>query len=152
MTGRLIPILLTLLLAGANTLPELMRRAEKGDGEALYHLAMLYDSGCDTIRPDTARSTALYIRAAEAGNIEAQNYLGYRLYKGEGAERDPEQALQWLETAAMAGSAKAASNLGFCPWRGRMWCMTPPTPPIGSRGPQMPAWPRPKVCSATSTN
>ena len=113
MTGRLIPILLTLLLAGANTLPELMRRAEKGDGEALYHLAMLYDTGCGTIRPDTARSTALYIRAAEAGNIEAQNYLGYRLYKGEGAERDPEQALQWLETAAMAGSAKAASNLGF---------------------------------------
>lgn len=87
--------------------------ADTGDKDALYHLATLYDRGYGPIVPDTVRSTELYIRAAEAGHNEAQNYLGYRLYRGDGVERNVEQALQWLENSAMAGNARAAGNLGY---------------------------------------
>lgn len=87
--------------------------ADNGDKDALYHLATLYDRGYGPIAPDTVRSTELYIRAAEAGHNEAQNYLGYRLYRGDGVERNVEQALQWLENSAMAGNARAAGNLGY---------------------------------------
>ena len=69
---------------------------------------------------------------AEAGDLEAMNFLGYLLISGEeGMERDPQAGLAWIEKAADAGDAKAASNLGWLyvkgdlveqdPARGAMW-------------------------------
>lgn len=51
---------------------------------------------------------------AEAGDVEAMNYLGYLLLGGtEGVERDTAEGLRWLVRAAASGDAKAASNLGW---------------------------------------
>lgn len=102
----------------ANTtdpLKDLIIRADNGEPEALYTLATLYDRGYDSIPIDSARSTELYRKAAEAGFLPAMNYLGYRLLSGEYSQLDKnsDEGLQWLEKAAINGDAKAASNLGW---------------------------------------
>lgn len=93
-------------------LRELSRRATTGDGDALYRLAYVHDIGYDSIPKDTVESTRLYRLSAEAGYAPAQNYLGFRLIKGEGVKADPDEGLAWIEKAAISGDAKAANNLG----------------------------------------
>ena len=52
--------------------------------------------------------------AAEKGDTEAMNYLGYLLLSGaEGVEKDSAEGLLWILKAARAGDVKAASNLGW---------------------------------------
>lgn len=93
-------------------LRDLSRRAEQGDGEALYRLAYVHDIGYDSIPKDTVESTRLYRLSAISGYAPAQNYLGFRLIRGEGVEANPEEGLAWIEKAAAGGDAKAANNLG----------------------------------------
>lgn len=92
---------------------KLAERADSGDAKALYDLAMLYDTGYDSIPVDSARSTALYRLSAERGYAPAQNYLGFRYFNGEYVRQDVDSALYWLAKAAAAGDAKAANNLGY---------------------------------------
>lgn len=96
-------------------LEEIVEKASEGDGAALYILATLHDRGFDTIPVDSVRSTELYRLAAEKGNVEAMNYLGFRLLSGEVSAigRDADEGFQWLERAADAGDLKAASNIGW---------------------------------------
>ena len=63
-------------------------RADSGDPKALYDLAYVYELGYGPVEPDSLRSLLLYGKSAEAGYAPAQNYLGYRLFNGEGVERD----------------------------------------------------------------
>ena len=92
---------------------ELVSRAQQGDPKAIYDLASLHDIGYDSIPVDSARSTSLYLLSAEKGYAPAQNYIGFRLYKGEGTPRDISGGIYWLEKAAVSGDAKAANNLGW---------------------------------------
>lgn len=94
-------------------LDELRCRADSGDGEALYHLSALYERGYDTIPSDSVMAVRLLKQSASAGYAPAQNYLGYRLYEGQGMPRDVDSALFWIERAAEQGDLKAASNLGY---------------------------------------
>lgn len=94
-------------------LRRLVARADSGDPKALYDLAYLHDIGYDTITRDTTRSTLLYTRSAEKGYAPAQNYLGFRLYKGDGVNRDVNEGLHWIEQAALQGDPKGANNLGW---------------------------------------
>lgn len=91
----------------------LAQTAATGDPAAIYRLAMLHDTGYDSIPVDSARSTALYRLAAMKGYPPAQNYLGFRYFKGEYVEQDLDSAMFWLRKAADAGDAGAANNLGF---------------------------------------
>ena len=52
-------------------------------------------------------------KAAEEGNAEARNYLGFRYYNGDGVARDIDSALFWIKKAASQGDVKAAGNLGY---------------------------------------
>ena len=61
---------------------KLAERADSGGAKALYDLAMLYDTGYDSIPVDSARSTALYRLSAERGYAPAQNYLGFATSMG----------------------------------------------------------------------
>lgn len=61
-----------------------------------------------------AQSPEEWREAAENGDTEAMNYLGYLLLSGEeGVEKDPAAGLSWLIKAASLGDVKAASNLGW---------------------------------------
>lgn len=91
----------------------LIERAEQADAEAIYHLARLYESGYDSIPQDTLKSVALFRRAAELGNLPAQNYYGFLLYNGMGTAEDKASGLDWIKRAAEGGDLTAANNLGY---------------------------------------
>lgn len=97
------------------SLKSLEERARSGDPKSLYDLAVIYETGFDSISPDTLLSIDLYRRSADKGYPPAMNYYGFLLYNGvEGkltADRD--SAVSLLEKAAGLGDAKAANNLGW---------------------------------------
>lgn len=118
---RFLILLLTMMgLAAAPTVTregiaarDIARKAASGEPKAIYDLAVLHDLGYDSIPVDSARSTALYLKAAEAGYAPAQNYIGFRYFTGEAVRQDVDSALFWMGKAAGNGDAKAANNLGF---------------------------------------
>lgn len=55
----------------------------------------------------------LFKPAAEAGDSEAQNYLGVHYYLGLGVARDLGRALEWYELAARQGHPGAQLNYGI---------------------------------------
>ncbi|MDE5903246.1 MAG: sel1 repeat family protein [Muribaculaceae bacterium] len=98
------------------TLQALEAAADSGVPEAMYRLSALFERGYDSIPADSARSMRLLAGAAEKGYLPACNYLGYRLMQlGRSKE-----GLEWIERAAVAGDAKAQSNLGFLLTEGKV--------------------------------
>lgn len=57
--------------------------------------------------------TDVLFRAAEAGDSEAQNWVGTMCYLGQRAEKDYHQALIWFKRAASQGNADAMRNLAI---------------------------------------
>src|ERR1700738_1185032 len=60
-----------------------------------------------------SESTAELRRAAEAGDLLAENNLGAAYALGRGVERSNEEAARWFALAAKSGYAPAESNLGY---------------------------------------
>jgi hypothetical protein len=58
-------------------------------------------------------------RAAELGDMWAQNNLGVRLAAGNGVPQDHTEAVQWFRASAMAGFPVGAANLGWAYQSGR---------------------------------
>ena len=56
----------------------------------------------------------MYKKAAEQGNIDAQNSLADCYYDGKGVEKDFTKAFEWFEKAANQGSAYGQYSLGYC--------------------------------------
>lgn len=81
--------------------------------EELYETALIYEIGNDSIKADSQKASVYYKLAAEKGNIEAQNYLGFRYYNGEGIRQDADSAIYWIRKAAEKGDIKAAGNMGY---------------------------------------
>lgn len=50
-------------------------------------------------------------KAADQGNVDAQNNLGVMYYTGEGVPKDMAKAREWLRKAAAQGNADAKANL-----------------------------------------
>ena len=83
-------------------------RADSGDADALYQLALLHERGYDSIPRDSIRAMQLLAESAGRGSLKAQNLLGYNLLN-----KGDRSGLQWIEKAALAGDAKAQGNIGF---------------------------------------
>lgn len=105
--------LIYIILAAVAPLAALQRRAESGDPEALYRLALVYERGFDTIPEDSARSIALLHAAADRDFAPAQNYLGFLFGKGDLLPQNNDSAIYWIKRAADVGDPKAANNLAF---------------------------------------
>ncbi len=75
---------------------------DSGDLDATIFLAIVYQDA------DPARASAMYLRAAEAGSLDAMERLG-ALLVNRGNDRE---ARQWYQRAADAGSVGAMRNLG----------------------------------------
>lgn len=85
------------------------KAALRGHPGAQYNLSKLYFSRKGQPLPNEA---VYWLRtAAESGNTEAQYDLGFRLARGQGIEKDSEQARLWLERAANAGHTEALNAL-----------------------------------------
>lgn len=59
-----------------------------------------------------SESYACFRKAAEAGNIVAQNWVGILLETGKGVRESKVQAVNWYRRAALQGNADAQYNLG----------------------------------------
>ena len=60
-----------------------------------------------------AKALPIYLQLAEQGNAEAQFHLGSIYAKGQGAEKDEKQAVNWFDKAAKQGYREAQTKLGF---------------------------------------
>ena len=92
-------------------LAEIRARAEGGDADAQYQLAMQLLTGIDGPRDDT-EAAAWALRAAEQDHVDAQFFLGILYRAGTGVPQDDYEAVAWFRIAAEAGHPDAQFLLG----------------------------------------
>jgi len=98
---------------------ETKARAEQGDPEAQYNLAVMHDMGIGAPKNYT-ESGKWYAKAAAQGVAEAQFQLGVRYYEhGKQAKKNYETAFSWFYKAALQGMAEAQYNVGLMYQLGR---------------------------------
>jgi ankyrin repeat protein len=85
-------------------------RTERGESNAMFALAHLYRTGAG-VTQDLNHSTALYLRAAELGHIDAQYMAGVCYEKGRGVEKNFTTARAWFEKASHNGQTDARGHL-----------------------------------------
>lgn len=93
-------------------LGELEQRAERGDREAWFELAVEHLSG-ERLPRDMERAANALEQAAELGLPEAQYNLALCYQNGEGRPRDEKQMLRWFAFAAAGGHGEAAYFLAM---------------------------------------
>lgn len=93
---------------------EVARKAESGDREAQYWLALIYAEG-RVVPKDDAASRDWMLKSAQQGFVPAQAGMG-QIYlkkaKGSSTFRDYGDADRWLRLVAMQGDAQAQFWLG----------------------------------------
>ena len=104
----LLILLALLLLSGCTDWPR--GAAERGDPEAQYNLAVLYEQGRGYPH-DPAQAAEWYRKAAEQGFTQAQYNLGSLYADGQGVEQDLAQAADWYRKAAEQGLKEAQHDL-----------------------------------------
>ena len=81
---------------------------------SLSGLAADYEAGKAAYnRGDYAEAARRYRIAAEQGDVEAQNQLGYMYRLGQGVPKDDVEAASWTRKAAEQGNADAQARLGY---------------------------------------
>ena len=101
------------------TLSELQQRAESGDSDAQYDLAMRYWEGKEGAPKDDSKAFYWAKKAAEQGNAYAQSWVGYFYENAYGTARDFGEAAYWYRRSADQGNRFSQNNLGECYYYGR---------------------------------
>jgi uncharacterized protein len=83
------------------------RAANGGFVTAMFGLAQLHELGQAGLRVDLFEANRWYLRAAEAGSVDAQVAIGTAFYLGRGAAKDAAQAAHWYRIAAQGGDIGA---------------------------------------------
>jgi TPR repeat protein len=81
---------------------------------ALFTLGQIYRQG-SLVGADLGRAFGYYLQAANLGDPESRFIVGMMLYKGDGTQKDVQEAAGWLVAAARQGHAGATQNLGVLP-------------------------------------
>jgi TPR repeat protein len=115
-TRQLIPaLLMTLPLVHADDTPlmnDLLAKASKGDARAQVDVALRYRDG-KGVTKDDAEAMKWAHRAADSGNADAMDFVGFAYLRGAVVKRNPGIAFGYFKAAADE-SAQAAFNLGQC--------------------------------------
>lgn len=125
--SSLLILLLSLIIAGLaaaspgarESFSRFEQRAENGDPEAQYRIALILERGWDSIPADSVRALDMLRRSANAGFAPAMNHLGYLYGKGYPVAEGPGLKMQrdsmfyWIRKSADLGDARAMSNLAF---------------------------------------
>lgn len=90
---------------------EAKRKAEAGDAEAQFNLALMYHVGSGVIK-DAAKEVEWLQKAAAQGQVDAQFGLGVTYDNGDGVPKDSAKAVEWWRKAAELGNAEAQYKLG----------------------------------------
>ena len=81
-----------------------LESVEKGEAASMLKMAQNYENGTGTYSRNIEQALEWYEKAAEAGSIEAQEYLADVLYRGaNGFTRHQEKAIKWNEVCAQRG-------------------------------------------------
>lgn len=80
--------------------------------DAMFYVGLYFDRGYGPAEQDYWKAVSWYTKAAERGNITAQNNLGHCYQYGNGVPQNYSQAFKLYKKAADAGLATAQSNLG----------------------------------------
>jgi TPR repeat protein len=86
--------------------------ADQGQPDAASAMGAIYYFGDYGQVVDYKAAYPYLLRAAEAGNPEAQNTVGFMLENAQGVDLDEAKAEEWYRKAAKQGHAKAQSSLG----------------------------------------
>ncbi len=93
-------------------LETLRRQAASGDVKVQLDLAIRYRDG-KGVGKDDVEALKWAHRAADAGNADAMDFVGFAYLRGAVIRRNPEIAIAYFKAAA-AESTQAAFNLGQC--------------------------------------
>lgn len=83
------------------------RAAEAGFVTAIFGLGQLHELGQAGLRVDLSQAHGWYLRAAEAGSVDAQVAVATAFYLGRGAIKDATLAARWFRLAAQGGDIGA---------------------------------------------
>jgi uncharacterized protein len=103
---------MSLSILSADELTELQSLAATGDAKAQIDLAIRLRDG-KGISKDDVKAMQWAHRAADAGNADALDFVGFAYLRGSVVKRNPAIAIGYFKAAADE-SAQAAFNLGQC--------------------------------------
>ena len=83
------------------------------DADAMFCVGECLRSGKGVTKNET-EAVKWYRKAAEQGNVHAQNRLGFSYLKGNGVAKNATEAVKWLRKVAEQGDAVAQNALGYC--------------------------------------
>ncbi len=83
--------------------------AEKGNANAQFNLAQMYDKG-QSVPQDYQQAARWFTKAAEAGLANAQDNLASMYFLGEGVPQDYVLAHMWANLAASQGGEDAVGK------------------------------------------
>lgn len=87
-------------------------QADSGDPKASFWIGVLYEK--NLVSGSTAEQSVPYLtRAAEAGNLAAQNLLAFKYRDGLGVPKDASRAVMWFSKAAEQKDLGAVMELGI---------------------------------------
>ena len=95
---------------GKSNLKTITAKAEQGDSEAQFGLGLMFSSIGEA--QDYAAAAQWYLKAAQLDHPLAQFNLAQMYAKGQGVERNDQEALVWMRKAADQGDAGAQFELG----------------------------------------
>ena len=76
--------------------------------------AQSIDAGVDAAKRGDYATALKHLRPlAEQGHAEAQYWLGWMYFNGQGVRRDPKEAVRWFRKAAEQGQIRAQRMLGY---------------------------------------
>lgn len=90
---------------------ELVQKALKGDPTSQFLVGVGYEMTGEVVNFEEA--IKWYRKAADQGQPEAQNALGYLYQTGRGVPQDVNEAVKWYRKSADQGDPNGQSNLGY---------------------------------------
>ena len=113
---HLLLVLMTSVAVQAQSYQDFQRylsAAKSGDRVAQFYVGMIYGTGKAGVKKDYQQAAYWYRKAADQGQMDAQNNLGVLYYYGLGVTQDYSQAVYWYRKAADQGQIDAQAGLGF---------------------------------------
>lgn len=85
-----------------------LESVEKGESSSMLKMAQNYENGTGAYNKNIQQALEWYEKAAEAGSIEAQEYLAEVLFEGKnGFQKNDDKALRWNEACAKRGKSSS---------------------------------------------
>ena len=89
-----------------------LESVEQGDAASMLKMAQNYENGSGAYNINIQQALEWYEKAAEAGNVEAQEYIAEVSYAGKnGFRKDVNKALKWNDVCAKRGNETAIYRL-----------------------------------------